>query len=155
MGTNRENPNWWSTLPGLLTGAGAFVTALTGLLVWLNQAGIWPVKTVSIATAAPQISHDSNIPSSATLLCSAQADSWGRKPCGSTTIIFQPIYSGNDSAIITTNAGSKRIWVTITPICKVAPQCGEHWTHVVDPSQNENLTVNEPGLHEFNWTAHG
>jgi hypothetical protein len=37
--------SWWTTLPGLFTAAGGFITALAGLLVGLNAAGIVPVRT--------------------------------------------------------------------------------------------------------------
>jgi serine/threonine-protein kinase len=39
-----EQPNgsrsWWLTLPGILTAAGALITAITGLLLVLHQAGL-------------------------------------------------------------------------------------------------------------------
>jgi hypothetical protein len=44
--------NWFSTLPGILTSAGGFVAALTGLLVALNQVGVLPVRTKPVATVA-------------------------------------------------------------------------------------------------------
>ena len=40
--------NWFSTLPGVLTSAGGFIAALTGLLVALNQLGVLPVKTKTV-----------------------------------------------------------------------------------------------------------
>jgi hypothetical protein len=95
-------------------------------------------------------------------LCGSQRDTWGKKTCGSTTVVFQPIYSGNDSAIITTNVGSRPIWIEITPICDKAPQCNKPWEHRVDAvanpadgSQNQNLTINQPGITTFDWVALG
>jgi hypothetical protein len=40
MGDRADKPgSWWLTLPGLLTGAAAVVTAVTGLLLGLHQVG--------------------------------------------------------------------------------------------------------------------
>jgi hypothetical protein len=49
-----EDPqrNWFTTLPGILTSAGGFVAALTGLLVALNQVGVLPVKTSPAVSAS-------------------------------------------------------------------------------------------------------
>ena len=35
-----DSKSWWQTLPGLLTAAAAIITALTGLLVAVHQAGL-------------------------------------------------------------------------------------------------------------------
>ena len=35
-----QSPSWWQTLPGIMTAMGAIITALTGLLIALTQAGI-------------------------------------------------------------------------------------------------------------------
>lgn len=43
MSTNddgRSDRSWWQTLPGVLTAVAALVTAITGLIVGLSQAGI-------------------------------------------------------------------------------------------------------------------
>ena len=37
---NDKQQSWWQTLPGVMTALGAIITALTGLLVALNQAGL-------------------------------------------------------------------------------------------------------------------
>ena len=37
-GQPRGGQSWWLTLPGILTAAGTVITAITGLLVVLNQA---------------------------------------------------------------------------------------------------------------------
>jgi hypothetical protein len=34
-------PNWWQTLPGLVTAAAALITAVAGAIVGLYQAGIF------------------------------------------------------------------------------------------------------------------
>ena len=39
-GQPRGGQSWWLTLPGILTAAGTVITAITGLLVVLNQAGL-------------------------------------------------------------------------------------------------------------------
>jgi hypothetical protein len=40
--TTEPRPNsWWQTLPGILTAAGAIITAVTGLVIALNQAGLF------------------------------------------------------------------------------------------------------------------
>lgn len=36
-----QSKGWWQTLPGVLTAAAAIITAVTGLLVALNQAGLF------------------------------------------------------------------------------------------------------------------
>lgn len=36
-----ESKSWWQTLPGLLTAGAAIITAITGLLVAVNQAGLF------------------------------------------------------------------------------------------------------------------
>jgi hypothetical protein len=166
MAQGGGSSSWWNTLPGILTAAAAFITALTGLIIGLNHVGVLPVTTKPVATASENqtpasTSNVSQIPTSATELCSAQNATWGSKTCGSTTIVFQPVYSGNDSAIITKNVGDRPIWIKITPICSNAPQCGKEWTHVVEnvsdaanDSKNENLTINEQGVHTFSWVAY-
>ena len=53
-----DNPNkphsWWLTLPGVLTAVAAVITAITGLLVGLNQAGLLSShNSASTAASAP------------------------------------------------------------------------------------------------------
>src|SRR5918992_2238100 len=36
--------SWWQTIPGLLTAAAGVITAITGLIVALHQAGMWEKK---------------------------------------------------------------------------------------------------------------
>ena len=40
MTTDQQAKKWWNTLPGILSAFGATVTAITGLIIALNQAGI-------------------------------------------------------------------------------------------------------------------
>jgi len=35
----QSGPSWWQTVPGILTGVAALITAVTGLMVALNHAG--------------------------------------------------------------------------------------------------------------------
>ena len=35
----QSSPSWWQTVPGILTGVAALITAVTGLMVALNHAG--------------------------------------------------------------------------------------------------------------------
>ncbi|HET9492741.1 MAG TPA: hypothetical protein VFR15_00755 [Chloroflexia bacterium] len=65
MGKNKDKQqSWWQTLPGVMTALGAIITATTGLLVALNQAGLIGVQAeptpqsrgkpaISAATEAP------------------------------------------------------------------------------------------------------
>jgi hypothetical protein len=60
-----KQQSWWQTLPGVMTALGAIITALTGLLIALNQAGLIGVQqqptpsrnnkqaAISAATEAP------------------------------------------------------------------------------------------------------
>jgi hypothetical protein len=41
MTTEQRPTSWWQTLPGILTAAGAVITAVTGLVIALNQAGLF------------------------------------------------------------------------------------------------------------------
>jgi hypothetical protein len=41
MTTEQRPTSWWQTLPGILTAAGAIITAVTGLVIALNQAGLF------------------------------------------------------------------------------------------------------------------
>ena len=56
MEDDKKTPNWWTTLPGILTGIAATITAFTGLLVALNQMGIAhkPVPAPSPAADSPR-----------------------------------------------------------------------------------------------------
>jgi hypothetical protein len=40
MADQRETQKWWLSLPGILTAVGAVITAITGLLIGLHQAGL-------------------------------------------------------------------------------------------------------------------
>jgi hypothetical protein len=61
-----ESKGWWQTLPGLLTAGAAILTAFTGLLVALNQMGLFhrahaPASAQS-ATSVSAPSSDSQAP---------------------------------------------------------------------------------------------
>jgi hypothetical protein len=49
-----EKPtSWWSTFPGILTGAAAVITAVTGLLLGLAQLGVFNADTPATASSSP------------------------------------------------------------------------------------------------------
>ncbi|MFC0487757.1 MULTISPECIES: hypothetical protein [Sinomonas] len=61
-------PSWWSTLPGILTGVAALITALAGLffgLVQLNSQGTAATTVKSSAAANPARPAQSSIPETA------------------------------------------------------------------------------------------
>jgi len=43
--------SWWQTLPGILTAVAALITAVTGLLAALNQAGVLPRRSSTVSTS--------------------------------------------------------------------------------------------------------
>jgi len=49
MGDKPAGQKWWQTVPGILTAAAAIITAITGLIVALQQAGVFdrPITAVS------------------------------------------------------------------------------------------------------------
>lgn len=51
MGDEPKSKGWWQTLPGILTAIAAIITAVTGLIVALHQAGIFekPAQTVQVS----------------------------------------------------------------------------------------------------------
>ncbi|MGT2462223.1 hypothetical protein [Sinomonas atrocyanea] len=61
-------PSWWSTLPGILTGVAALITALAGLffgLVQLNSQGTAATTVKSSAAANPARPAQSSSPETA------------------------------------------------------------------------------------------
>lgn len=57
-GENRSS--WWTTLPGLLTALAATITAVTGLLVGLNQIGVFGASAPP--PSSPAVTRDGNVP---------------------------------------------------------------------------------------------
>jgi len=45
MPKEREPQHWWQTIPGSLTAVGGVITAITALMVALNQAGFFTEKS--------------------------------------------------------------------------------------------------------------
>ncbi len=45
MSEEEKSRNWWNTLPGIITGLAAVVTALTGLVVAIKQTGWFETQT--------------------------------------------------------------------------------------------------------------
>ena len=70
MADNHKPQSWWQTLPGILTGAAAAITAVTGLLAILVQQGVIGGKDKSASPSrveAPSPSgtqRSSNVPAS-------------------------------------------------------------------------------------------
>ncbi|TVL97301.1 MAG: hypothetical protein CV087_22525 [Candidatus Brocadia sp. WS118] len=50
MGEQKEKTSWWQTIPGILTGIAAIITALGGLIAVLYQSGVFGEKS---SPAAP------------------------------------------------------------------------------------------------------
>jgi len=68
VGNNKPRASWWSTLPGILTGIAATITAIGGLIIAVGNAGWFsggksaaPVSSASLASApaasAPDVVH--------------------------------------------------------------------------------------------------
>jgi hypothetical protein len=58
MGEEEKPQSWWKTIPGILTAITAFITAITGLVLTLQQTGMFrrvqePSKATTQALAAP------------------------------------------------------------------------------------------------------
>jgi hypothetical protein len=54
--TPSTGSSWWQTMPGILTGLAAIVTAVTGLIVAFNHTGSRGEPTSQAATASPSSS---------------------------------------------------------------------------------------------------
>jgi len=53
MSNNNEEKSFWSTLPGILTGIAAILTAIGGLIIALNAAGIISISPDATPTPTP------------------------------------------------------------------------------------------------------
>lgn len=53
MTDDRKPQKWWQTVPGILTAMAATITAVTGLIVALQQAGMFEARTPRDATKPP------------------------------------------------------------------------------------------------------
>jgi hypothetical protein len=51
MPTADSDGSFWKTIPGMLTAAAGFITAATGLVVALNQTGVFKAGTSSATYA--------------------------------------------------------------------------------------------------------
>lgn len=64
-----ESKAWWQTLPGLLTAIAAILTAFTGLLVALNQVGLFhrahpqaaPAQSIAPASGGTQAANPASV----------------------------------------------------------------------------------------------
>jgi len=45
MAEGQTPPGWWQTVPGILTATATIITAVTGLIIALNQIGVFNKKT--------------------------------------------------------------------------------------------------------------
>jgi hypothetical protein len=61
-----NGPSWWQTLPGILTGLAAIITAVTGLIVAFNRTGgrSEPAAPAS-SSSPPSLSREATIPAAA------------------------------------------------------------------------------------------
>jgi len=57
---NKNQSSWWTTLPGMLTALAAIVTAVTGLLLGLNQIDLF--KESAPDSASPVITRNGSAP---------------------------------------------------------------------------------------------
>jgi len=55
MGEEAKTQNWWQTLPGILTAIAAAITATSGLIAALYQAGVIGKKDQAQASTAPSL----------------------------------------------------------------------------------------------------
>ncbi len=63
MEQEQKVQNWWSTLPGILTGTGAVITAIGGLILALNQSGFLAGKgSTPLPQSDPAKKEISNAP---------------------------------------------------------------------------------------------
>ncbi|MGH3943230.1 MAG: hypothetical protein ACRDTG_32330 [Pseudonocardiaceae bacterium] len=58
--SGKSQNSWWTTLPGLLTALAAIVTAVTGLLLGLNQIGLF--EGSAPGSVSPAATRDGNVP---------------------------------------------------------------------------------------------
>lgn len=52
MSEQKTDPSWWQTLPGVLTGIAAVITAVGGAIAVLHQSGLFGKGTSSAASSA-------------------------------------------------------------------------------------------------------
>jgi hypothetical protein len=66
MSDEEKSKSWWYTLPGVLTGAAAVVTALAGLVVALKQTGLFgpevPPAATTLSTSMPTVPSGATAP---------------------------------------------------------------------------------------------
>jgi hypothetical protein len=72
MGEEGKSKSWWQTLPGIITTVTATITALTGLVVAINQTGWFGSPTLP-AAARGSASTPSTLPGAASPAVPAQA----------------------------------------------------------------------------------
>lgn len=58
MSQDPKTSSWWHTVPGMLTAAAAFITAMTGFLVAINQAGWLAVSPREAVTEVAEPTRD-------------------------------------------------------------------------------------------------
>ena len=72
---SKDTKSFWTTLPGILTGAAALVTAIATLIGALNAMGVF-----TPATPTPPVGATSTLPASATSTVSAPAITFTFEP---------------------------------------------------------------------------
>ena len=92
-----KSQHWWQTVPGMLTAVAAMITAVTGLIIALQQTGVFKEKpalepssaaqSVALPMAAKSASEPENFPTSPKHSASDQAI---QMPDGETVTIRSP-----------------------------------------------------------------
>jgi hypothetical protein len=106
--TESGNQSFWTTLPGILTAIGTVITAATGLLIALNQAGLMSPadSTVTTSTSTPATSGSTSPSPTAPTDGTALVGTW------------------KGTAVVPGQAGSFAVRLEITSPCRLKQPCG-------------------------------
>ena len=74
MSSNEQSGGFWRTLPGVLSAIAALVTALTGLVIGLNQIGLFGSDDTPTSNVSVTASSEEALPDTAT--ANAVAGTW-------------------------------------------------------------------------------
>jgi hypothetical protein len=109
-----EGQRWWQTIPGILTAAAAIITAVTGLIVALQQAGVfdWQItadspaqnKTARVTDTAQNRAEPGSVPSST-----------------SHSVTDRPIQLPDGHSVTMNNAGEKYQYTILSAQYKPLP----------------------------------
>jgi hypothetical protein len=102
MSEGPQSKGWWQTVPGILTATGAIITAVTGLIVALHQAGIFDVEKQKVpqvqneAIKPPKVSENPAPPVPGTTKPSSTGQAAGRPvslPAGTQVRVGDLVYT--------------------------------------------------------------